>query len=100
MASLVVRLDDSTEVTLFADGSVSVDLSAMRVARHDLLGHISLYPDGSLNVWRCEDATVTAPLPAHVVRAAENAARRQAAKARRAAREISRLHAARPKKEG
>lgn len=100
MASLVVRLDDSTEVTLFTDGSASVDLEAMRVARHDLRGHISVYADGSLKAWRAEDAIYSTPLPPHVIRAAENAARKQVSKARRVTREISRKHSARPKKGG
>lgn len=87
-------------MTLCADGSATVDLSGMRVARHDLLGRISLYPDEPPTVWRCEDAMWGKPLPPHVVRAAENAARRQVAKARRAARGILRQQTARPKKEG
>jgi hypothetical protein len=50
MASLRVRLDDGTQVTLFPDGTADVDLAAMRVARHDLLGRISVSPDGSVQV--------------------------------------------------
>ena len=95
MASLRVRLDDGTQVTLFPDGTADVDLAAMRVARRDLLGRISVYPDGSVQVWRCEDGLVNAPLPVPVVRAAENAARQQAARAKRVAQWISRLHASR-----
>jgi hypothetical protein len=89
VAYLTVHLDDGTDVRLSADGAAEVDLAAMHVARHDLLGRISVYLDGSVQVWQCEDGMFTAPLPERVIRAAENAARRQAARAWRTARVVA-----------
>ncbi len=89
MVSLTVHLDDGTEVHLWPDGQTYIELNAMKVARHELLGYILFRPDGSVVYSRIEDAFVYVPLKERVVTASIRAAWRQVKRARRYAVQIS-----------
>lgn len=88
--TVTVDLGNGVEVHFWPDGSCRVILDAMRIARHDLLGHVDFRGDGTTGSVRVEDAYVYTPLKPHVVTATIRAAQRQARFARRAARQIIR----------
>jgi|SRR5581483_1244108 len=88
MTYLVVHLDDGTEVIIYPDGQCSVDLRAMRAARHDLHGHVMFDAAGRVVRNAAEDAYVHVPLKSHVLRAVANAAGKKARFARRAALQV------------
>ena len=88
MIYLTVHLRDAN-VELWPDGRTLVSLSRMTVARHDLSGYVWVEADGTIGSSVVEDAYVRAPLSPYAVRAARNAALRQARKARRVARQIA-----------
>ena len=63
------------EVRLGLDGTATVHLRAVMVARKDVTGRIQFDADTTVTSNRVEDSFVHTPLRSHVLRAAENRAR-------------------------
>jgi hypothetical protein len=80
------------EVALFVDGSASVYLHGVIVARKDVTGRVELTAEGTVQHNTVEDSFVSIPLTPYVRSVVENRARDFADRARRQLRRIAAAH--------
>lgn len=84
--------DYAAQVVLFTDGSASVYLNGVMVARKDVTGRVELAADGTVEHNAVEDSFVSTPLTPYVLGVVENRARDFAARARRQLRRVATAH--------
>lgn len=82
----------AAQVVLFTDGSASVYLNGVIVARKDVTGTVELAADGTVEHNAVEDSFVSTPLTPYVLAVVENRARDFAARARRQLRQVAAAH--------
>lgn len=82
------------EVALFDDGSASVHLYGVMVARKDVTGRVELAADGTVQHNAVEDSFVNTPLTSYVLGVVENRARDVATRARRQLHRVAVAHRA------
>jgi hypothetical protein len=82
------------EVALFDDGSASVHLHAVMVARKDVTGRVELSADGTVRHNAVEDSFVNTPLTPYVLGVVDNRARDYATRARRQLHRVAAAHRA------
>lgn len=80
------------EVALFDDGSASVHLHGVMVARKDVTGKVELAADGAVQHNAVEDSFVSTPLTPYVLGVVENQARDYATRARRQLHRVAAAH--------
>jgi hypothetical protein len=80
------------EVALFDDGSASVHLHAVMVARKDVTGRVELAADGTVQHNAVEDSFVNTPPAPYVMGVIENRARDHPTLARRQRQRVAAAH--------